>query len=336
MSERFLVVCQAWVGDVVITQSLLKYLRARYPDARIDVLAPAFHGQVVARMPEVDHFVAAPGGHGEFSLKAHWTLGRSLRERRYTRAIVLPRSIKSALVPFFAGATRRTGFLGEHRRVLLNDIRHGREALSTVDGFIALALEPGESPPPAPPRPALAVDPGRQARLLAEHGIRAGAPLAILAPGAEFGASKRWPVEYFAETARALLDAGWQVAAIGSPKEADAGLAVARGAPGALNLCGTTSLEDAIDLLGAARVAVTNDSGLMHIAAAVGTHLVAMYGSTSPQKVSPLTDRADVFWLALPCSPCRQRTCPLGHHECMTRIPPASVIAAALAAGTAG
>jgi heptosyltransferase-2 len=335
MSERFLVVCQAWVGDVVIAQSLLKFIRSRHPDAEIDVMAPAFHGPVVSRMPEVSRFVPAPGGHGEFSLRAHWALGRQLRRRRYTRAIVLPRSIKSALVPFFAGARRRTGFLGERRYVLLNDIRHGREALSTVDGFIALALESGEAPPDRVPQPGLRVDTGRQAALAREHGIRPDVPLAILAPGAEFGVSKRWPEGYFAETAAALMDSGWQVAAIGSPKEADAGAAVAEAAPGALNLCGVTSLEDAVDLLGLARVAVTNDSGLMHIAAAVGTHVVAMYGSTSPQKVAPLTDRANVFWLALPCSPCRQRTCPLGHHECMTRIRPESVISAALAAGGA-
>jgi len=335
MSRRILVVCQGWVGDVVMAQSLFKVLKSRDPDCRIDVIAPEMHGALVRRMAEVSEFIAAAGGHGEFSLAAHWRLGRGLRARRYDRAIVLPGSLKSALVPFIAGAQRRTGFLGERRYGLLNDIRHGRESMATVDSFIALGLEPGEVLDGPVPRPELRVDPEAQARMASLHGIDRDRPLAVLAPGAEFGVSKRWPVEYFAETARALAARGWQVATIGSPKEAEAGAAVASGCESVIDLCGKTSLGDTVDLLSLARVAVTNDSGLMHIAAAVDAHVVAMYGSTSPAKVSPLTPRADVFFLALPCSPCRKRTCPLGHHECMTKILPSSVIAAALAAGEA-
>jgi heptosyltransferase-2 len=335
VSRRILVVCQGWVGDVVMAQSLLKLLRRRDPDCRIDVIAPKPHGALVERMAEVSEFLAAPGGHGEFSPAAHWRMGRRLRPRRYDQAIILPGSLKSALVPFIAGAKLRTGFLGEKRYGLLNDIRHGREQMATVDSFIALGLAPGEALDGTVPRPELAVDPRSQARLADLHGIDRERPLAVLAPGAEFGVSKRWPVEYFAETARALAARGWQVATIGSPKEAEAGAAVASGCESVIDLCGKTSLGDTVDLLGLARVAVTNDSGLMHIAGAVGAHVVAMYGSTSPAKVSPLTPRADVFFLGLPCSPCRQRTCPLGHHECMTKILPSSVIAAAVAAGEA-
>ena len=333
MSRRILVVCQGWVGDVVMAQSLFKCLKRRDPDCRIDAIAPRMHGALVSRMAEVSEFVPAPGGHGQFSLAAHWRLGRALRDRRYDRAIVLPGSLKSSLVPFFAGAKVRTGFLGEQRYGLLNDIRRGRERMSTVDSFIALGLEPGEVQDGPPPCPELGVDREAQARLAELHGIDRNRTLAILAPGAEFGVSKRWPVEYFAETARDLVARGWQVATIGSPKEAEAGAAVASASEGVIDLCGKTSLGDTVDLLGLARVAVTNDSGLMHIAAAVGAHVVAMYGSTSPRKVSPLTAKADIFFLGLPCSPCRQRTCPLGHHECMTKILPSSVIAAAVAAG---
>lgn len=335
MSERFLVVCQAWVGDVVMAQSLLKLLKQRNPDAEIDVLAPEFHGQVIRRMPEVTNFVPAAGGHGKLALLDQVRLGRSLRHRRYTRAIVLPRSVKSALVPFIAGAAVRTGFLGEHRRMLLNDIREGRDSLSTVDGFIALGLRAGEAPPPSPPQPRLEVDVRNQARLRERIGLAPGEPVAALAPGAEFGPAKQWPVEHFAQTARALAASGRRVLVLGSPKEFETGAAVAGAGPGIVNLCGDSSLEDAIDLLGMAQVAVTNDSGLMHIAAAVGTHVVALYGSTSPEKAYAITSRKDVFWLALPCSPCRQRTCPLGHLECLRLILPTDVIAAALAAAEA-
>ncbi|MFN2167442.1 MAG: lipopolysaccharide heptosyltransferase II, partial [Anaerolineae bacterium] len=234
MSERFLVVCQAWVGDVVMAGSLLKFLRQRHPDAEIDVLAPEFHGQVVRRMPEVTNFIPSPGGHGKLALREQIRLGRALRRRRYTRAIVLPRSIKSALVPFIARAKIRTGFLGEQRRVLLNDIREGRDSMSTADGFIALGLEPGDAPPAAPPEPQLRVDTGNQARLRERLALDPAQPVAALAPGAEFGPAKQWPVEHFAETARALARSGRKVIVLGSPKETETGAAVAAAAPGVM------------------------------------------------------------------------------------------------------
>jgi heptosyltransferase-2 len=176
--------------------------------------------------------------------------------------------------------------------------------------------------------PRLTIDAGNQARLLAEHDLKAGG-FAALMPGAEFGPAKRWPAESYAGLARALIAKGLGVALLGSANDAAVTRDIAAAAPGAVDLAGKTRLEDAIDLVAAVSLAVSNDSGLMHIAAAVGTPVVAIYGSTSPDHTPPLAEHRELVWLHLDCSPCHEKTCPLGHMNCLNTLGVGQVLAAA-------
>lgn len=332
-SQRILVVGPSWVGDMVMASVLFQLLRARQPQARIDVLAPGWSLPLLARMPEVNQGIEMPVGHGQLGLRTRWRLARSLRGR-YDQAIVLPGSLKSALVPWLAGIARRTGYRGEQRYGLLNDMRQLRpaELPLMVQRYAALALDvraPAATDLPADlPRPRLRVDRARQAALRADLGLDARRPAVALLPGAEFGPSKQWPLAHYAAAARSLLAQGHAIWVLGSPKDAEAGRLIAEQAPGAIDLCGRTRLEDAVDLLAAASGCISNDSGLMHVAAALDLPLVALFGSTSPEHTPPLSPAAQVLRLGLDCSPCFQRTCPLGHHRCLRDISPAHVLAA--------
>lgn len=319
---RILIVGPAWIGDMVMAQSLYMILRRRYPDIGIDVLAPAWSGPVLRRMPEVRRAVEMPLGHGELDLSARYRLGRALRAERYDRAIVLPRSLKSALAPCFARIPRRTGFRGELRYGLINDMRPLDERLlpMMVQRYAALALDPGD-PPLAPadiPHPRLEIDRANQQRLRAELGLASDRPAVGFMPGAEYGPAKRWPPEHFAGLARALIARGFQVWLFGSDKDRPVCGEIARLAgAGVADLSGRTRLEDAIDLIALTEWAVTNDSGLMHVAAATGRRIVAIYGSSTPDYTPPLSEHAETVYLELECSPCFERECPLGHYDCL-------------------
>lgn len=324
-SARILIVGPAWVGDMVIAQSLFRWLRRRDPGVTIDVVGPVWSVPLVARMPEVRRGIPLALGHGEFGWGARRALGRALRAESYTRAIVLPRSFKAALLPYFARIPRRTGFGTEFRGLLLNDPRPlDRQRLDqTVKRFLALGLEPGEALP-EPPAPRLRIDHANAAALKARLGLGAQ-PAVALMPGAAYGPAKQWPLAHFARLAAALADAGQEVWVLGSAAERALGEQIRATAPTAHNLCGSTTLPDTVDLLASVTAAVTNDSGLMHVAAAAGTRVVALYGSSSPAFTPPLTARATVHYRALACSPCFARTCPLGHLRCLTEITPAEV-----------
>jgi heptosyltransferase-2 len=322
-SRRILIVGPAWIGDMVMAQSLFITLKQRFPDCEIDVLAPAWSKPLLARMPEVRAAVTLPLGHGEFGFGARRRLGYLLRGR-YNWAIVTPRSWKSALVPYYAGIPRRTGYRGEWRYVLINDMRRlDKKILTpTVQRYVALGLDRDSSlPPDEIPKPHLRADPRNQKALLEKLALNPDAPVVALMPGAEYGPSKHWPVDRYGELAKRLLSSGKQVWVFGSVREQSLGEEITRIAGNRIvNLTGSTRLEDAVDLLALAETAVTNDSGLMHIAAAVGVKLVAIYGSSSPDYTPPLTDKAEIIYLRLDCSPCFQRECPLGHTNCLNQI----------------
>lgn len=329
--SKILIIGPAWVGDMVISQSLLKLLRRQEPEAAIDVVAPSWSGPLLTRMPEVRRTIALDIGHGELGLVRRWQLGRALRGERYDRAIVLPRSLKAALVPFIADVPHRTGFRGELRYGLLNDVRSldkGRLD-QTVKRFLALGLS-SEAPLPEPPAPALTVDRDNLWSLRRELRLSDSAKVVALMPGAAYGPAKCWPIEYFGELADRLGAAGVEAWILGSAADAGAGEEIRRIANGALNLCGKTRLEDTVDLLSVARAAVTNDSGLMHVAAAAGTHVLALYGSTSPDFTPPLTTARTVHYLSLDCSPCFRRKCPLGHLRCLREIKPETVFSSVI------
>lgn len=321
--EKILIVGPAWIGDMVMAQSLFITLKQRYPDCEIDVLAPAWSQALLARMPEVRAAIEMPLGHGEFGFSARRRLGIELRANRYDQAIVLPRSWKSALVPFFARIPQRTGYRGEFRYGLLNDIRPLDKSVltQTVQRQVALGLAPDATLPPVIPQPTLRMEGVQRDWLLRVLNLYTDRPIVALLPGAEYGPAKRWPVEYYAWLARRLVKDGHAIWVFGSEKEKPLGEIIVNGLGAeAVNLCGRTRLVDASDLLSLAQVAVTNDSGLMHVTAAMGVRVIAIYGSSSPDYTPPLTDKADIVYLRLECSPCFQRECPLGHTNCLKQI----------------
>jgi len=321
-AQKILVVGPSWVGDMVMSQALYIYLQQSRPGAIIDVLAPPWSAPILERMPQVRRAIAMPPGHGELAIGTRWRLGRELRGERYDQAILLPNSLKSALVPFFAGIPQRTGWRGEMRYGLLNDLRRLDEALLPlmVQRFLALGMDPSARLPGRLPRPQLEVDAARARRAGDSAGLVSGLPILALCPGAEFGAAKCWPAEYYAELARGYLQRGWQVAMYGSANDQAICAQIMRASGEHVNcrdLSGRTSLAEAVDLLSLSDAVVSNDSGLMHIAAALSRPLLAIYGATSPDFTPPLSRRAAMLVSTLDCAPCFARECPLGHHRCM-------------------
>lgn len=300
-----------------MAQCLFAALKRLSPAVAIDVLAPDWARPVLARMAQVRSAIAAPFGHGEFALRRRLALGAELRGR-YAKAIVLPGSWKSALVPWAARVPVRCGYLREWRFGLLNDIRDLPEARRRVTAMAFQALADPEvlADPGRLVEPRLSIDVQNRGALLARYGLAEGR-FAALAPGAEFGAAKRWPARHWVTLCTRLSRAGLQPVLLGSRGDRVTTAQIATQCPEALDLAGKTRLEDAIDLLSACRLVVANDSGLMHIAAAVGATVVAVYGSSDPQDTPPLSKRAGVVTLGLACSPCRARTCPLGHLDCL-------------------
>ncbi len=321
-TERVLVVGPAWIGDMVMSQSLYRYLRVSRPGVQVDVLAPAWSEPILARMPEVHRAVTLPIDHGELALGRRYKLGRRLRADGYGQAILLPNSLKSALVPFFARIPRRTGWRGELRYGLLNDLRRlDEQALPLmVQRFVALGQEPSETVPADLPAPRLRVAPDQAQACRQQFGLAAQQPLLALCPGAEFGGAKRWPPEHYAELALEYLGRGWQVALFGSSNDQPVTADIIErlgGHPGCRDLAGRTSLAQAVDTLSLADAVVSNDSGLMHIAAALARPTLVVYGATSPGFTPPLNEHSAWTTSNLDCAPCFQRECPLGHHRCM-------------------
>ncbi|MBW8905136.1 MAG: lipopolysaccharide heptosyltransferase II, partial [Betaproteobacteria bacterium] len=264
--------------------------------------------------PEVDEVITAPFRHGALHLGERWRLGRALKGRQYAQAIVLPNSWKAALVPFFAHIPVRSGYLGESRYGLLNQLhKNGKDAMR--EHYARLADAPGATAASLLPQARLRVDAAEVAATRARFGLEQ--PYVALCPGAEYGPAKRWP--YFADLAARLQR---PAVLLGSANDAAAAAGI-----GGKNLVGRTTLDEAIDLIAGADQVVTNDSGLMHVAAALGRPLVALFGSSSPEKTPPRPGRSRVLWLKPECSPCYERECPLGHFRCMREISVDTVLA---------
>ena len=320
--QRILVVGPAWVGDMVMAQSLFITLRQRSPDVIVDVLAPAWSLPLLSRMPQVNEAIALPVSHGEVAMVKRFRTGRLLCKKAYTQAIVIPRSYKAALVPFIAGIPQRTGYRGEMRYGVINDMRSlNKQVLTqTVQRQVALGLPDKANQPPVVPYPKLEIDTNNQKRLLDELELTQDKPIIGMMPGAEYGPAKQWPIPYFQELAGKLVKAGYQVWVFGSRKEREIGGQIASVGNEVTNLCGTTRLEDVIDLVVLCEKVVSNDSGLMHVACAVGAKVIAIYGSSSPTYTPPLSNNAEVIYRYLECSPCFKRTCPLEHTNCLNGI----------------
>jgi len=328
---RALIVAPSWIGDTIMAQPLFSRLHAIHPGLQLDALAPRWVAPVLQRMGEISAVIDSPFGHGQLALQPRWQLARQLTASAYDSVYVLPNSLKSALVPFMAGIPQRVGFTGESRYGLIN-IRHTLDKAALplmVERFAQLAETPGT--PPARPiaYPHIRSTPVEQQQTLDELGIERPAHLVAFCPGAEYGPAKRWPATHFAALAKRLAEQGFAVWLFGSPKDHGVAEEISRLAPGLCrNLCGATALPQAVDLLALADFVVCNDSGLMHVAAALDRPLVTLYGSSSPGFTPPLSDRADILSLQLDCSPCFKRECPLGHLNCLKQLSPEMVFAA--------
>ena len=318
MAERILIVAPSWVGDAILSEPLVAVLREPLGAPMVDVLAPPWCAPVYARVRGVGEIVEAPFGHRELGLGRRRLLARDLKTRAYTRAFILPNSFKSALIPWLARIPRRVGYVGEARGTLLTDARllDRRRLPRLVDRFVALAVPPDRLVP-TPPAPVLVPDVANAGAALRRLSLSTRRPVAILCPGAEFGPAKRWPGEHFIALAKRLLDDGFAVWLMGSPNDQPAAAPIAAALREVRDLSGRTDLGTAIDLLSLASVVVSNDSGLMHAAAAVGRPLIALFGSSSPAYTPPLSPVAHVARIEIACSPCFQRECPLGHFKCM-------------------
>ncbi len=309
----------------MLMQPMLMRLKQHYPDCIIDVLAPSWTEGLLRALPEVHHIIVNPFPHGALQFKARYQLGVQLRAGQYDQAIVLPNSLKSALVPFFANIPLRTGFIGELRYGLLNDARKLDKTVLPlmVERFSQLAEVPQGNIPRPLAIPQLNVSVGQRDATLNKLALTLDQPVVIFCPGAEYGPAKRWPVSYFADTALRLQVRGYAVWLIGSGKDREvADNIVTHSHPDIVNLCGRTDLTDALALLSCADLVISNDSGLMHLAAALDRPLLAVFGSSSPQFTPPLSKLAQVVKIDIACSPCFKRECPLGHFNCMNQLTP--------------
>ena len=326
---KILVISPSWVGDTMLAQPMLARLKQRHPGCRIDVFAPPWTEALLRQMPEVHDVIINPFPHGALQISERMKAGRQLSEANYDQVIVLPNSFKSALAPYFAKIPHRTGFRGEMRFGLLTDARKldERQLPRMVERFAQLAEAPMHPVHRPVPRPELRVNEAQRQHALQKFGLTLDKPVLVLCPGAEYGPAKRWPVPYYAELAQRMSERGFAVWILGSAKDREFGdRIVALGNAEAQNLCGRTDLGEAIALLSSAALVVSNDSGLMHLAAALDRVMIAIFGSSSPQFTPPLSDKAQVIRLDLPCSPCFKRECPLGHFNCMMQLTPDRII----------
>ncbi|HEI8868687.1 ADP-heptose--LPS heptosyltransferase RfaF [Serratia sp. AKBS12] len=335
---KILVIGPSWVGDMMMSQSLYRTLKAEYPSAEIDVMAPAWCRPLLARMPEVNQALSMPLGHGALAIGERRRLGRELRANGYDRAYVLPNSFKSALVPFFANVPQRTGWRGEMRYGLLNDIRVlDKTAFPLmVQRYVALAYDKqqirrAEDLPQPLLWPQLQVSDEEIAETASAFNLTDQRPTIGFCPGAEFGPAKRWPHYHYAQLAQKLIDQGYQIALFGSAKDHEAGeqiraALVEEARDYCVNLAGETQLEQAVILIASCRAVVSNDSGLMHVAAALNKPLIALYGPSSPDFTPPLSDKARVIRLISGYHKVRKGDADQGYHQSLIDIQPQQVL----------
>ena len=330
---KILVVGPSWVGDSVMAQTLYKRIKKELPSSQIDVMSPHWSLALLERMPEVCKKIVSPFSHGETKLLERYRLGQGLKKENYDRAIVLTNSLKSSLIPYFARIAVRTGWLGEFRYGLINDIRSSKKLKKSlmIEKFAALSLYEENYSIENLTFPELEIDFANQRKFLEEFSIDYSKNTMAICPGAEFGPSKRWPAEYYAEIAKFYVNEGWNVLCIGSKNDEDIGMGIGslnnlRSNESFINLIGKTSLQDAIDILAFTEKVVTNDSGLMHIAAAVKTPLVALYGPSSPEYTPPLISKKKILRKTQGYEKVRYGSNEKGYHQSLLDIKPEEVL----------
>lgn len=332
--HKYLIIAPSWVGDMVMSQSLYRYLKQLDPTCIIDIAAPKHCCELAKFMPEINEAFEIGFKHGEFGFTARKQKALEFKHKGYTDAIVLPNSWKSALIPFFANIKKRTGWHGEMRFVLLNDRRKLNKVKYPlmIERFCALAHSKNEHLPPKLPCPKFSVNFDLADATRTKYCLTKDRPILALCPGAEFGPAKKWPSAYYTELAQYLLDQeGYQVILLGGAKDQQTTSDISKACnhhAHLFNLAGKTTLSEAIYLLASCQRVISNDSGLMHIACALNIPTLVIYGSTSDKFTPPLNALAKSVYLAeLECRPCFKRECPLGHMDCMNKLLPRQIIA---------
>lgn len=331
-SPKILVIAPSWVGDAVMSQGLLRLLKNQEPHCTIDVFAKKYLHPLFARMPEVDDCLTDPLNHGELNLSERITIAKQLRKNNYTHAYILPNSFKSALIPFMAKIPIRIGWLGEQRFFLLNDIRfHQNKFPLMVDQYIALGYKKNNMSVSDNWWPKLKINHNKLLTVLERLKInRTSKPILAIFPGSAYSKAKKWPANYFADIAQAKSSEGWEIWIFGGKQDSlTASKIQDRCGNICLDLSDKTDLGEAADLISLVSAVVTNDTGLMHIAAALERPIVAVYGPSSLLQTPPLVkNRVKILSLNLPCSPCLKSTCPLKHNKCMVDLKPDVVLKA--------
>jgi heptosyltransferase-2 len=337
--NRILIIAPNWIGDAVMSQPLLANLKVIYPQSQIEVLASPWVAPIYRACTEVHQVIEAPLEHKQLQWRLRKQLAKQLELNQYDACFVLPNSLKSALIPWLANIPLRIGYRGEMRFGLINLALDNPSKIHRppmANHYLALCNVINHAKEIDTNKPA---DPKLNISLIAKASI--GAKLQALSiseksiyvfcPGAEYGTTKRWPTEHFAILAQQLIarEPDAHVILLGSKSDHTLGeqiISKSTNTSQIQNWCGDTSLDEAIALIGMSKVLVSNDSGLMHIGAALKVPQVAIFGSSDPHHTPPLSERAEVIWLNLPCSPCHKRACPLGHLKCLKDILPATVL----------
>ena len=316
--EKLLIIPQNWLGDIVMSQTLLKRIKSENPNTVIDILVNSTFKSLVERMPEINKAVILDSGHKELGLLKRLNLARRIKGN-YDQSIVLSRSIKSALIPYFAKIPIRTGELGESRYILINDLKKftKEDRRKTAFRYVSM-FSKKEEVLDEKYYPSLQSDPENIEILSDKYKLNLDKKIIIFAPGAAFGPSKMWPVEKFKELGE-KLNKDFFILILGSNNEKNIGDKIVTN-KNMINLCGETSITDAVDLMHISEFCVSNDSGLMHLASATNTKSISIYGATSPELTPPLTSNKEIHYRGISCSPCFEKKCKYGHYNCLVEI----------------
>ena len=316
--EKLLIIPQNWLGDIVMSQTLLKRVKSENPNTEIDILVNSTFKSLVERMPEINKAVILDCGHKELGLLKRLNLSRRIKGN-YDQSIVLSRSIKSALIPYLAKIPIRTGELGESRYILINDLKKftKEDRRKTAFRYVSM-FSKKEEVLDEKYYPSLQPDPENIKILSDKYKLNLDRKIIIFAPGAAFGPSKMWPVEKFKELGE-KLNKDFFILILGSNNEKGIGDKIVTN-NNMINLCGETAITDAVDLMHVSEFCVSNDSGLMHLASATNTKSISIYGATSPELTPPLTSNKEIHYRGISCSPCFEKKCKYGHYNCLVEI----------------
>ena len=337
--QSILIIAPNWIGDAVSTQPLLANLKMLYPNSKIDVLASNWVAPIYRACSQVHEVIETKFEHKKLQWNLRKQLAKEIQAKNYQACYVLPNSFKSALIPWLANIPFRIGYRGELRFGLINLALDNPSKVNRppmMEHYLALSqiLKDDASLPSKKlvPRLNISASAKQSVEIKLQSANISGDSVYVMCPGAEYGPSKRWPTEHFAALAQQLImqNSNNQIILLGSKSDHPLAQEITSQVQQANNIhnwCGNTSLDEAIALIGMSKAVVSNDSGLMHIAAALQIPQVAIFGSSDPTHTPPLSDKAKVIWLNMPCSPCYKRICPLGHLRCLKDILPEQVLA---------